>query len=68
MCPLRPGTPCSLCVPGADGPHNCQTVRLVMDDPELRQLWQEQRVNARKQRASVPSRPDNGHEVRRPRA
>lgn len=39
LCPLRPGDPCSLCVPGADGPHNCPTVRLVLEDPELRELW-----------------------------
>lgn len=39
MCPLRPEDPCGLCVPGADGPHNCQTVKLVMEDPELREQW-----------------------------
>ncbi|RRD49153.1 DUF6767 domain-containing protein [Arachnia propionica] len=60
MCPLRPDTPCGLCVPGADGPHNCQTVRLVMDDPDLRSMWREQRVSARRQPASAPPRPDNG--------
>ena len=37
MCPLRFGEPCSLCVPGATGPHDCQTVRLVMSDPDLRE-------------------------------
>lgn len=36
MCPLRFGEPCNLCVPGADGPHNCPTVQLVMEDEELR--------------------------------
>ena len=41
-CPLRPGDPCSLCQPGADGPHNCGLVYLVMDDPELRELYAEQ--------------------------
>ena len=39
MCPLRPGDPCGLCVPGADGPHNCPTVRLVLEDPEIREMW-----------------------------
>ena len=39
MCPLRPGDPCGLCVPGADGPHNCPTVRLVLEDPEMREMW-----------------------------
>lgn len=38
-CPIRPGDPCSLCTPGADGPHNCGLVYLVMDDPELRELY-----------------------------
>jgi hypothetical protein len=37
MCPLRFGEACSLCVPGATGPHDCQTVRLVMSDPDLRE-------------------------------
>ena len=36
MCPLRFGEACSLCVPGATGPADCQTVRLVMTDPDLR--------------------------------
>jgi hypothetical protein len=35
-CPLRPGEMCSLCVPGATGPQDCQTVALVMSDPDLR--------------------------------
>ncbi len=37
QCPLRPGEPCTLCVPGASGPHDCQTVALVMKDPDLRE-------------------------------
>lgn len=40
-CPLRPGDPCSLCVPGSSGPQDCQTVRLVMGDPEMRELLRE---------------------------
>ena len=35
-CPIRPGDPCSLCVPGATGPHDCGLVYLVMSDPDLR--------------------------------
>ena len=37
MCPLRPGDRCSLCVPGASGPHDCGLVWLVMDDPEMKE-------------------------------
>jgi len=36
-CPIRPGDPCSLCVPGAAGPQNCGLVYLVMSDPDLRE-------------------------------
>lgn len=36
MCPIKPGEPCLLCVPGATGPQDCWTVALVMSDPELR--------------------------------
>ena len=35
-CPIRPGDPCSLCVPGASGPQDCGLVYLVMSDPDLR--------------------------------
>lgn len=45
-CPIRVGEPCSLCFPGADGPHNCGLVYLVQSDPELR----EQLVAARDKR------------------
>jgi len=38
-CPVRPGDPCSLCWPGASGPQDCGLVYLVMDDPELRDLY-----------------------------
>ncbi|MGO4957309.1 DUF6767 domain-containing protein [Luteococcus sp. Sow4_B9] len=43
LCPIRPGDPCSLCQPGADGPQNCGLVYLVMDDPELREAWNHNR-------------------------
>lgn len=46
-CPLRPGDPCSLCVPGATGPQDCQTVRLVMDDPDLREIWKQKQAEWR---------------------
>lgn len=36
QCPVRPGDPCSLCTPGASGPHDCGLVYLVMHDVELR--------------------------------
>lgn len=48
-CPLRPGDPCSLCVPGNTGPQDCQTVRLVMEDPELRELLREKQREWREQ-------------------
>lgn len=51
-CPLRPGDPCSLCVPGANGPHDCQTVRLVMEDPELREMLQAKKAEWRAARAA----------------
>lgn len=38
-CPLRPDDPCSLCQPGVTGPQDCGLVYLVMDDPELRELY-----------------------------
>ncbi|TWT25640.1 hypothetical protein FRX94_05800 [Corynebacterium canis] len=40
-CPIRAGEPCSLCVPGATGPQDCQLVALVREDPELLELQQE---------------------------
>lgn len=51
-CPLRPGEPCSLCVPGANGPHDCQTVRLVLDDPELRAMLRAKNAERRARRAA----------------
>ncbi|WP_313271893.1 DUF6767 domain-containing protein [Gleimia hominis] len=43
LCPLRPGEPCTLCQAFVTGPQDCQTVRLVMEDPELRALLAEKR-------------------------
>ena len=36
-CPLRPGSACALCFPGATGPWDCGLVYLVMSDPQLRE-------------------------------
>lgn len=49
-CPLRPGEPCTLCQAFATGPHDCQTVKLVMEDPELRQMLAEHRRAYKEQR------------------
>ncbi|WP_368502215.1 DUF6767 domain-containing protein [Corynebacterium sp.] len=46
-CPIREGDPCSLCVPGATGPQDCQLVALVRDDPELRELQSQMRRKRR---------------------
>ncbi|WFE21868.1 hypothetical protein O7621_00245 [Solwaraspora sp. WMMD937] len=35
-CPIRPGEPCTLCLPGTTGPAECGLVYLVMSDDELR--------------------------------
>ena len=40
-CPIRFGEPCTLCVPGAHGPQDCQLVALVKADPELAELRSE---------------------------
>lgn len=54
-CPLRPGQPCTLCQAFATGPQDCQTVRLVMDDPQLRQMMTDKRrqYQAEKKREKV---------------
>ena len=49
-CPLRPADTCSLCHPGADGPHNCGLVYLMMNDDELREVYAEGRRRAREAR------------------
>lgn len=36
QCPIRLGESCSLCTPGATGPHDCGLVYLVMQDADLR--------------------------------
>ena len=52
MCPLRPGDPCSQCQAYATGPQDCGLVYLVMNDPELRELYAEQ-LDRRRRRAGV---------------
>jgi hypothetical protein len=47
-CPIRPGEPCTLCVPGVTGPHDCGLVYLVMHDDELRDGVHEARARARR--------------------
>lgn len=44
LCPIRPGEPCTLCFPGADGPENCGLVYLTQDDPELSAALNQQRA------------------------
>jgi hypothetical protein len=46
-CPLRPGEPCTLCVPGATGPEDCGLVYLVRSDPELAERLAELRAQDR---------------------
>jgi hypothetical protein len=43
-CPLRPGEPCSLCVPGASGPQGCGLAYLVMSDLDLRERLHQTRL------------------------
>lgn len=42
-CPIRPGDACSLCQPGAAGPHDCGLVYVVMSDDGLRERLHELR-------------------------
>lgn len=42
-CPIRFGEPCTLCQLYVTGPEDCQTVKIVMDDPELRAEWHRRR-------------------------
>lgn len=53
-CPIRPGDTCSLCFPGADGPHNCGLVWLVMDDEAQREELHDLTVARRAAQRSTP--------------
>ena len=69
QCPLRYGEPCTLCQAFVTGPEDCQTVAIVMDDPELKAQWakgrsawaRSQRLAKQHQRQSQP-RPDILHD------
>ncbi|WP_182175307.1 DUF6767 domain-containing protein [Flaviflexus equikiangi] len=52
MCPIRPGEPCTLCQAYVSGPEDCQTVRLVMEDDELRAELAVKRREYRERKAS----------------
>lgn len=64
MCPLRFGVPCTLCQLYVTGPEDCQTVKLVMEDPELRQEWARRRAefNRAKRAAYAESAAPNGRQ------
>ena len=47
-CPIRDQEPCTLCHMGVSGPQDCGLVYLVMDDPEMRELWQANRLAHRR--------------------
>jgi hypothetical protein len=46
-CPIRLGEACSLCSPGASGPHDCGLVYLVMEDADLREELTRMRTELR---------------------
>lgn len=50
-CPLRPGDPCTLCQVNVTGPQDCGLVYLIMDDPEARDAWAENRRAQREAQA-----------------
>lgn len=54
-CPIRIGEPCTLCFPGADGPHNCGLVYLVQSDDELRDMRNDKRRELRERNAGSNS-------------
>ena len=49
VCPVR-GGPCSLCVPGVEGPQDCGLVYLMMNDPDLLELRRVQLAEDRMRR------------------
>lgn len=57
QCPIRPGEPCTLCQAFVTGPEDCQTVRLVMEDDELREMLAVKRREYReRKKAQIPRR------------
>ncbi len=58
-CPLRPGFACNLCHPEAkEGPQDCPTVAIVMDDPLLRDELARVRAAHRALTAGVVTPPE----------
>ncbi|GAA1395964.1 DUF6767 domain-containing protein [Luteococcus peritonei] len=55
-CPIRDQEPCTLCHMGVSGPQDCGLVYLVMDDPEMRELWQANRLAHRREQAAGAAR------------
>jgi len=53
-CPVRLGEPCTLCFPGASGPHDCGLVYLVQSDPELREELNARRRAQQRPRVATP--------------
>ncbi|MDV6238017.1 DUF6767 domain-containing protein [Trueperella bernardiae] len=59
MCPLRFGEPCTLCQLYVTGPEDCQTVKLVMEDPELRAEWAARRTEYNRAKRGGSTQPRN---------
>ena len=54
LCPLRPGFACNLCHPEAkQGPQDCPTVAIVMDDPDLREQLAQVRAAYRQRQSAA---------------
>jgi len=53
-CPLRPDDKCSLCQPGATGPHDCGLVYLMRTDEDLQALYRERQQQAGRRAPSSP--------------
>lgn len=61
QCPIRFGEPCTLCQAFVTGPEDCQTVALVMSDPELHEEWvrRRQEFNAKKRAKRLAQQANN---------
>ena len=65
QCPLRYGEPCTLCQAFVTGPEDCQTVALVMEDPDLKAQWVKGRSQwARERRLAKAQEPRERHRDR----
>ena len=56
QCPIRPGEPCTLCQAFVTGPEDCQTVKLVMEDDERREMLAGQRRESRERKNATGPR------------